>query len=490
MKTYKQWTNSSAWLAALFATLLLTACGGGTWDSNPTGGIDPDIDLPASPTVMVNNPGLNATGVAVTSAVNATFSVPMDADSINTDTFTLSSPENPSVDGAVTYSATGMTATFVPAANLDYGTTYTAAISADAESGAGAGLATAYSWSFTTEEEELVFIEVTDTNPLNEGTEVCTNKLVTATFDMPMDPATIESPALSFVLVETLNGTEIDGEVSLDEAGTTATFTPDSPLTANIEYTATVSTEATDENGNALEEAMEWSFTTNDAICQDVITLGSTIPYGVLSGASVTLGGAGLRVDGNVGIDPANACNGCDATTVSGDINVGNDLAIQAMIDLETAYEEALNRSTSRCTLIASGDLVSNPSATCGGAADGVYTPGLYWSGTSIEIPTGGTITLDAQNNSDAVFIFQSESTLNTLADSHVLLINGAQAKNVFWVAASSATIGGPEADFAGTILALISVTVSLGTEMEGRAFARTAAVVVEDGALITVPAE
>lgn len=490
MTTYTQWTNSSVWLATLLATLLLTACGGGTWDSNPTGGIEPDVEPPVIPTVMVNNPGPNAVGVAVTTAVNATFSVPMDAASINSSTFTLSSPDNPSVDGAVTYSSAGMTATFVPTANLDYGATYTATISADAESGAGTGLAAAYSWTFTTEDEELVFIEVTDTNPLNEGTDVCTNKLVTATFDTPMNAATITSPALSFSLVESLNGSEVDGEVTLDEAGTTATFTPASPLAANIEYTAAVSTEATDVNGNALEETMTWSFTTNDAICQDVITLGRTEPYGVLSGASVTLGGAGLRVDGNVGIDPANACNGCDTTTVSGVINIGNVAATEAMIDLETAYEEALNRSTNRCTLIASGNLVDNPSATCGGGADGVFTPGLYWSGTSIEIPAGGTITLDAQNNSDAVFIFQSESTLNTLADSHVLLINGAQAKNVFWVAASSATIGGPEADFAGTILALISVTVSLGTEMEGRAFARTAAVVVEDGALITVPAE
>ncbi len=106
-------------------------------------------------------------------------------------------------------------------------------------------------------------------------------------------------------------------------------------------------------------------------------------------------------------------------------------------------------------------------------------------------IPAGGTITLDAKNDPDAVFIFQSASTIDTIGgDTHVILANGAQAKNVFWVAGSSATIGGVNSDFAGTILAAMAITVNTGTEMDGRALARGAEVTVQDGALVIVPAQ
>jgi hypothetical protein len=102
----------------------------------------------------------------------------------------------------------------------------------------------------------------------------------------------------------------------------------------------------------------------------------------------------------------------------------------------------------------------------------------------------GATIVLDAENDPNAVFIFQSGSTIDTIGgNTHVVLANGAQAKNIFWLAESSATIGGTTSDFAGTILALTSITVNTGTIMEGRALARNGAVTVQDGALITVPA-
>jgi hypothetical protein len=101
----------------------------------------------------------------------------------------------------------------------------------------------------------------------------------------------------------------------------------------------------------------------------------------------------------------------------------------------------------------------------------------------------GGTITLDAKGDPNAVFIFQSESSIGSLANSHVILQNGAQAKNVFWVGKSDATIGGVGADFAGTLIMLNAATVLTDTQMEGRVFARGAAITVGDGALITVPA-
>lgn len=479
--------KTSTWLIAVLA-VLATGCGG-HWDSNPNSGS-------VTPLVTNSNPGDGAVNVAVDSGASATFNTAMDATSFNQTTFTLTGPNNEDVTGAVTYTASNMTATFTPANDLEQGTLYTAVITTGAQNQAGINLASQHSWSFTTIEEEIEYLTVTDTNPLNTSEQICTNKVISITFDSPLDPNTIESPATSFTLVNSLTNNNVDGEVTLDVMGTTATFIPTAALAIGEEYTATVTTDATGINENVLESDEVWSFTTGEAVCQDNITLGAVEPYGVLSNTGVTLGGGpnsvtGLRVDGDVGISPTGACVGCDTTTVSGSIDIGNDPAAAAMTALNTVFNEAMGRATNRCTLIDSGILTTNPSVACGGGANGVFKPGLYWSATSMAIPAGGTITLDAQNDPDAVFIFQSESTINSIGgNTHIILANSAQAKNVFWVAGSSATIGGVNSDFAGTVLADIGITVNTGTAMLGRALARGAAVTVQDDARITVPTE
>jgi Ice-binding-like len=83
-----------------------------------------------------------------------------------------------------------------------------------------------------------------------------------------------------------------------------------------------------------------------------------------------------------------------------------------------------------------------------------------------------GTLTLDAQNNPDAVFIFQSGSTLITASNSTVNLINGADPCHVFWQVGSSATLG-TNTTFVGSILALTSATVQTATTVAGRVLAR-----------------
>lgn len=498
MKSFDHYTTKSAWVAMLLTLGLATGCGGGNWNSSPTDGAGPGTDTPVVPTVTSTTPSPDANGVAITSSVNVTYSAEMDAATISDTTFTLEGPDNATVAGEVSYSTANMTATFVPASDLAFDTTYSATVTTATLSAAGQALASDHQWSFTTiaAEVEPVFITYTEFSPAENGMGVCTNKEPSATFSEPLEPSSIVSPATSFTLIETLNTFEVEGEVSLDANGTTATFTPTEALNPELEYTATITTGVEDLNGNSLAEDFSWSFTTDNSFCQQTIDLGATEPYGVLSNTGITLGGGpdsttGLRVDGDVGIFPAGECVGCDTTTVSGVREIGTVPAQNAMTALESAYNDATNRATSVCTLIDSGVLTTNPSAACGGNADGVYGPGLYWSGSSIAIPAGGTITLDAGNDMDAVFIFQSESTIDTIGgNTHIILQNGAQAKNVFWVAQSSATIGGTNSDFAGTILALIGITVNTGTEMEGRALARGAAVVVQDQAIITVPAE
>jgi hypothetical protein len=86
----------------------------------------------------------------------------------------------------------------------------------------------------------------------------------------------------------------------------------------------------------------------------------------------------------------------------------------------------------------------SDPSAA-GNLANLVLTPGTYTIATAFRIQ-GGNLTLDALGDANASWIFQMGSSLTvggpgaTLPQS-VLLVNGAQARNVYWQVGSAATI-------------------------------------------------
>jgi hypothetical protein len=110
--------------------------------------------------------------------------------------------------------------------------------------------------------------------------------------------------------------------------------------------------------------------------------------------------------------------------------------------------------------------------------------PGLYLSTSSLEI-SSGDLTLDAQGDEDAVFIFQMASTLTTTAGRQIILSGGARATNVFWQVGSSATLGTTSV-FHGTILADQAITMGTGAIMNGRLLARIAAVALDSNPIVT----
>jgi hypothetical protein len=125
-----------------------------------------------------------------------------------------------------------------------------------------------------------------------------------------------------------------------------------------------------------------------------------------------------------------------------------------------------------------------------GGGGVGVYHAGVF-SGGALDIPT--SITLDAQGNSDAVFVFISASTTKLESGASIILANGAQAANVVWVVGSSFTSiwNGISSDMVGNILAYTSITLGGGT-FSGRALAvggGNGAVTISTAEAITVPA-
>ena len=97
-----------------------------------------------------------------------------------------------------------------------------------------------------------------------------------------------------------------------------------------------------------------------------------------------------------------------------------------------------------------------------------------------------GQLVLDGQNNPNAVFIFQTGSTLITGSGSTIALIKGASECNVFWQIGSSATLA-TNSFFVGNILALTSISVQTGAVVHGRALARNGAVTLDNN-VFTAP--
>jgi len=193
----------------------------------------------------------------------------------------------------------------------------------------------------------------------------------------------------------------------------------------------------------------------------------------VLAGSTITNTGA-TTIDGDLGLSPGTSVTGFPPGQVNGTIHAADSVALQAQADLTTAYNNAAARTVSATIPTELGGTTQPP---------GVYDSAAGTFGIT------GTLTLDAQGDPDAVFIFEAASTLITASASNVLLINGAQASNVFWVVGSSATLGTNSA-LQGSILALTSITVTTGTTINGRALALNGAVTLDTNTITSlVPA-
>ena len=194
---------------------------------------------------------------------------------------------------------------------------------------------------------------------------------------------------------------------------------------------------------------------------QATVGLGTAGSFAVLAGSTVTNTGPSV-LTGDLGVSPGTAVTGFPPGTVTGTIHAADAVAAQAQADVTTAYNDAAGRSA---TATVGADLAGQT------LISGVYSGGA--------LGLNGTLTLDAQGDPNAVFIFQAASTLVTGSASRVALINGADACNVFWKVGSSATLG-TSSVFAGTVLALTSVTANTGASIAGRLLARNGAVTLD----------
>jgi type VI secretion system secreted protein VgrG len=191
--------------------------------------------------------------------------------------------------------------------------------------------------------------------------------------------------------------------------------------------------------------------------------LGTTSTFVILAGSTVTNTGATTTIVGNVGVSPGSAITGIPAgQPTGGALHSADAAAATAQSDLTVAYNDLAGRA--RNATMSGVDL--------GGRT---FQPGVFFWSSSAQLT--GAVRLDAGGDPNAVFIFQMGSTLTTASNASVVLINGADAKRVFWQVGSSATLGTGTA-FKGSILAQASITLNSGATLSGgRALARTGAV-------------
>ena len=432
-----------------------------------TGVIGGDIQADCTAaTVSSTVPGDAATDVALNQAITATFSEPMNPATINRSTFLLRKGTRP-VLGTVTYA--GNTATFTPLRDLEPNAVYLAAITR-AKDYAGNVLGSNFVWSFTTGPAlDTTAPTVASTVPFNSATGVPLGQTLFATFSEAMDPATISASTFSLAGP---GGTPVTGTVAYDQTSHIATFAPASALAPNTSYTGTITAAAKDLAGNPLAGDLVWSFTTATAPAgQAAVVLGAAANFAVLAGSTITSSGA-TTVNGDLGVSPGTAVTGFPPGLVNGAIHAGDAAAAQGQLNLTTAYNDAAGRTVGAVTV-------------AGNLGGRTLTPGLYKSTSSLEI-SSGDLTLDAQGDSTAVFIFQMASTLTTTSGRQVILSGGAKASNIFWQVGSSATLGTTSV-FKGTIMADQSITLTTGATLDGRALARIAAVTLQDN-VITIP--
>lgn len=502
-----------------------------------TTGVSPDVTRPrvTSTSPATTSPG-PTTGAPTNAAITATFTENMIAATITTGSaFTVicAAPCVSPTGSVVSYSAATRTAIYTPAAALTPATTYTATITTAATDQAGNALAgnqaalpaaSNYVWTFTTGAAVApANVTVVSTNPTANQVAVCPSATVNAAFNTRMDPVTVN--AVNFTVTGPGLTAVTAASVVLDGAtGRIATFTPQTALTNGVTYTATIVGGASGVKdlaipANAMVGNVTWNFTVGPATgsCVTPVPLASAAPYGMFGGtAGMTNTGINTVINGDIGTiatatssitgfhDTAadiyteslaniGAVNGkiytCTNSTTGPTSAAPNAvscaIATQARLDAQTAYQALVAKPSG-----------ANPG---GNLASLTLAPGVYTAPAGSFLIQGGDLTLDAQGDANATWVFQMATTLTVggpgaAAPQSIILTNGAQAKNVFWQVGSAATINaGGGGTMVGTIISQSGAAFStLGNTalvtLNGRALSLGASVTLVN-TVINVPA-
>ncbi len=197
------------------------------------------------------------------------------------------------------------------------------------------------------------------------------------------------------------------------------------------------------------------------------VGLGTANSFSVLGHSTVTNTGP-TTMFGDLGLSPGTSVTG--APHVLGATHIADAVAVDAQNSLTAAYVDAAGRPS---THLASADLSGQS-----------FTAGVYDASSTL-LFSAGSVTLNAQGDPNAVFIFKVGSSITTGSATTVRLINGAQPCNVFWQVGADVTLG-TGSRFIGTVMALNAITAQTGATLDGRLLARNAAVNLDTNTITT----
>jgi Ice-binding-like/Bacterial Ig-like domain len=445
MTTFKDYSGVRTLAAVLALSAMAVACGGGGGGRDPilgTGGATSVLVVPTGaiipgsactvagatiPTVTATDPSngnpsapTSTAGVAAGGkAVTASFSLPMNAASINSTSFSLAPQGGAAlVPASVSYNAATRVATLTTTSALLSNTSYSAVIQSSATSAAGTPVGCPYAWNFKT-------------------------ALVAAAGPAPVN-----------ILASAMRYGVFGGSAGMTNTGNQTVITGSAGNTADIGTIATGTSSIT-------------GF--HDSPPSDVYTEVPGVNVGNVTGKIFTC------TTSTTG--PTNPTNGVNAASCA--------IATRARLDAQAAYLDLAGRPAG-----------ANPG---GNLASLTLAPGVYTAPAGSFLIQGGDLTLDAQGNPDAVWVFQMASTLTVGGPGaafprSVILAGGAQAKNVYWQVGTDAVINaGGGGTMVGTIIAQAGAAFStagsvIPLTLNGRALSLGASVTLVN-TFINVPA-
>ncbi|MFC7361760.1 ice-binding family protein [Nocardioides astragali] len=183
------------------------------------------------------------------------------------------------------------------------------------------------------------------------------------------------------------------------------------------------------------------------------VALGRAAGFSALAGPSITNPATATGTVLALDLGVTGTLTGFPPGTVNGTTRVGTDEVEAAHEDRQAAYDSVVAQTGGTAF---GGDLVGK-----------TFTPGLY--STAAAVTNTGTIILDAEDDPNAIFVFQIGAALSSAASTKVVLTNGALANNVYWQVVGAVALGA-NAKWAGTILAEGAISFGDGASLKGRA--------------------
>jgi hypothetical protein len=202
-------------------------------------------------------------------------------------------------------------------------------------------------------------------------------------------------------------------------------------------------------------------------------TFGSVDSFAMFTGPGALDCIGSCSITGNMGTD-IGAINGFGTSIIIGSIHNTNPTTVQAKVDLQLAYDQLVSIPITNA---------GHAPAFGGGETLNVGIYGILGAGS-----VGGTLTLDGQTDTNAVFIFRFTGAFVIGAATNIILTNGARPCNIYWVSEGAATVGAASIIKGNFIVNNAAMAIAAAVDIEGRMLSTSGAISINDSSVIYLP--